>query len=105
LHFTKLVKPVADILIKHSKTNRTILVTNCRKIRAQETLEFHGLTNQFEKIFFRKFSLNGAQINKFENAISELGISTKLIIAFENEQIEINDAINAGLPDQNIIRI
>jgi len=105
LHVTKLIKPIADILLKYSKTNRTILVTNCRQIRAQETLEFHGLTNQFDKFFFRKFSLNGVQINKFENAISELGVSTELVIAFENEQTEIVDAIKAGIPDQNIIRI
>lgn len=105
LHATKLIKPVADILLKYSKTNRTILVTNCRLIRAKETLEFHDLTNQFDKFFFRKFSLNGTQINKFENAISELGVSTELVIAFENEQTEIVDAIKAGIPDQNIIRI
>lgn len=105
LHATKLIKPYVDILLKHSKTNRTILVTNCRQIRAQETLEFHGLINHFEKLFFIKFNLNGAYINKFENAISVLGISTEFIIAFENEETEILDAKKAGIPDQNIIRI
>ncbi len=105
LHATKLIKPVSDILLKYSETNRTILVTNCRQIRAQETLEYHGLTTHFEKFFFRKFSLNGTHTNKFKNAISELGISTELVIAFENEKTEIEDAIKAGIPNQNIIRI
>lgn len=105
LHVTKLIKPVVEILLEYSKTNRTILVTNCRPSRAQETLEFHGLTNQFDKLFCRKFSLNGDQINKFKNAISELGILAGSVIAFENEQTEIIDAKKAGIPDQNIIRI
>jgi phosphoglycolate phosphatase-like HAD superfamily hydrolase len=105
LHVTKLIKAVADILLKYSKTNRTILVTNCRQIRAKETLEFHGLSNHFEKFFFRKFGLNGTYTNKFKNAISDLGISTELVIAFENEKTEIEDAIKAGIPNKNIIRI
>ena len=31
IHETKLKTEIADILIKYSKTNKTILVTNCRK--------------------------------------------------------------------------
>src|SRR5690606_14668217 len=34
LHETKLKTKIADILFKYSKTNKTVLVTNCRKDRA-----------------------------------------------------------------------
>lgn len=94
---TKLIKPFADILFKYSSTNKTVLVTNCRQDRAAETLEYHGLTNQFSNLFFRHFEMNGRQVNKFEKALTELGVSPEFVIAFENEEIEIADAKKAGI--------
>jgi len=94
---TKLNKPMTDILFKYSKTNKTVLVTNCRQDRASETLNYHGLTDKFSKLFFRQFSVKGEVINKFQNAFLELGVSPKLVIAFENEEIEIADAKQAGI--------
>ena len=89
---TKLNKHIADILFKYSKTNKTVLVTNCRQDRASETLDYHGLTDKFSKLFFRQFNANGSKINKFQYAITALGISPGLVIAFENEETEIADA-------------
>lgn len=100
---TKLNRSVADILIQYSKTNKTVLVTNCREDRALITLNYHNLTNKFSNIFFRQISENGNRINKYQNAIKRLSLSVKTVIIFENEKAEIDDAILAGILINNII--
>jgi beta-phosphoglucomutase len=99
---TKLNKFVADILIKYSKTNKTILVTNCRENRAMLTLEYHKLTDKFSDILFRQISDNENHINKYKNAIKSLRLTPQTVIVFENEKVEINDAILAGISINNI---
>ena len=94
---TKLNKLVVEILIQYSKTNKTVLVTNCREDRAKMTLNYYGLTDHFSSLFFRQFDGDNGKINKFQNAILCLGISPTLIIAFENEENEIADAMEAGI--------
>lgn len=100
---TKLNKSVVDILIKYSKTNKTVLVTNCREDRALMTLDYHNLTDKFNNIFFRSISDNGKRINKFKNAILSLSLAAQTIIVFENERPEIEDAIHAGILTKNIV--
>lgn len=97
LHETTLITENADILFKYSKTNKTVLVTNCRKDRAFKTLKHFGLTDKFSNIFCREFGDNDKKINKFKNAISILGVPPNIIVAFENEEVEIADAIQAGI--------
>jgi phosphoglycolate phosphatase-like HAD superfamily hydrolase len=97
LHETKLNKAIVDILIKYSKTNKTVLVTNCRKDRAVITLKHFGLLDKFSKMFYREISDNDKKINKFQNAILKLGISPNFVIAFENEEGEIANAQKAGI--------
>lgn len=97
---TQLNSKIAEILLKYFKTNQTVLVTNCRKDRAFATLNHHRLTDKFSDFFFRKFD-NNMRVNKFQNAISILGVSPKLVIAFENESDEIADAIKAGIQHIN----
>ncbi|MDR2511151.1 MAG: HAD hydrolase-like protein [Bacteroidales bacterium] len=94
---TKLNEEVAKILCKYYLTNKTVLVTNCRKDRALETLNYYGLTDKFSNFFFRQFGRDNAKINKFQNAISVLGLKPSVIIAFENEETEIADAKRAGI--------
>lgn len=94
---TKLNKPVVDILLKYSNINKTVLVTNCRKDRALETLNYHGLIDKFSKLFFREFHLGNKFFNKFENAILKLNIPPELVIAFDNEEKEIVKALQAGI--------
>jgi len=101
---TKLNKKVYDILNKYSKTNKTILVTNCRNNRALMTLQYYKLEEKFEKLFFRQFDKN-RKVNKFKNAISDLNIMPQNIIVFENNQSEILDAIDAGISKENILII
>jgi phosphoglycolate phosphatase-like HAD superfamily hydrolase len=99
---TKLNTFVTDILIKYSKTNKTVLVTNCREDRAILTLEYHKLTKMFSNIFFRQISDNETHINKYKNAIDSLSLSAHTVIVFENEKAEIDDAILAGISINNI---
>ena len=94
---TKLNKSIADILFKYSKTNKTVLITNCRKERALVTLNHFGLSDKFSEIFYREVVDSDKRINKFQNAISILGIPPNLVIAFENEEAEIADAKQAGI--------
>jgi beta-phosphoglucomutase len=98
LHETKLKTEVTDILTKYSKTNMTVLVTNCRKDRAMATLKYFKLEDKFDAIFCREFPENGKKNNKFQNAISKLGVQPNFVIAFENEEVEIKDAQIAGIP-------
>jgi len=97
LHETKLNTKIADILFKYSKTNKTVLVTNCRKDRAIKTLNHFGLEDKFSDVFYREFGHNDKKINKFQNAITKLDVSPNLVIAFENEESEIADAQEAGI--------
>jgi phosphoglycolate phosphatase-like HAD superfamily hydrolase len=98
---TKLNMPVAEILFQYSKTNMTVLVTNCREDRAVLTLNYHGLTDHFNKLFFRQYDNINGKTNKFQNAILRLGISPATVIAFENEESEILDARQAGIQQIN----
>ena len=94
---TKLNNALADIVIRYSKTNRIVLVTNCKEARARKTLENFNLLNYFDDAFYKESFPDGLDSNKFQNAISRLGIDPGLIIAFENEEDEILNAQKAGI--------
>lgn len=94
---TKLNTKIVDFLSKYSKTNKTVLVTNCREERAITTLNYFGLVEKFSNIFYREFTDNHEKINKFQNAILKLGVMPNLVVAFENEEVEIADARQAGI--------
>lgn len=102
---TKTIKTVVDILLKYSKTNKTVLVTNCREDRAMLTLNYHKLTDKFSNLFFRGISDNGNRINKYKKAISSLSLSAQTVIVFENERPEIEDAILAGISINKIFSL
>jgi beta-phosphoglucomutase-like phosphatase (HAD superfamily) len=102
---TKLINETYKILEKYSKSNTTVLVTNCREERAVITLNYHNLIDKFTHIFFRTSIDKDSYINKFENALINLKISPKFVLVFENETAEIEDAIKAGIPITNIISI
>jgi beta-phosphoglucomutase-like phosphatase (HAD superfamily) len=103
LHETKLNAKTADILFKYSKTNKIVLVTNCCKDRAITTLKQFGLEDKFSNIFCRESGDNEKKINKFQNAISTLGVPPNFVIAFENEETEIADAKQAGIEIVNSV--
>lgn len=97
LNVTTLIDENVEVLLKYSKSNLTYLVTNCRKDRALKTLTHFGLIDKFTNVFYRIFDDNKKKVNKFENALSILGVPPNIVIAFENEEIEIADAKSAGI--------
>ena len=96
LNVTTLIDENVAVLLKYSKSNQTYLVTNCRKDRALKTLNHFGLIDKFTNVFYRMFDDN-KKVNKYENALSILGVPPNIVIAFENEEIEIADAKSAGI--------
>jgi len=94
---TKLIRCTYDILIEYTKTNTTVLVTNCREKRAIMTLNQHGLINLFTHKFYRKIIDKNHKINKFQNAINYLNLNPANVIVFENEAFEIEQAAKAGI--------
>ncbi len=102
---TKLNKSISDILIRYSKTNKTVLVTNCREDRAILTLEYHKLIDKFSHLLFKNIVDKDNRVNKYKNALNILNLSPQNVIAFENEKIEIEDAKLAGIPIDNIINL
>lgn len=101
LNVTTLIDENVEVLLKYSKSNQTYLVTNCRKDRALKTLNHFGLIDKLTNVFYRMFDDN-KKVNKFENALSILGVPPNIVIAFENEETEKLDAIQAGIPCENI---
>ena len=97
LEVNKLIDENVEVLLKYSKSNQTYLVTNCRKNRALKTLNHFGLIDKFTNVFYRTFDENNKKVNKFEKALSILGVPPNIVIAFENEEIEIEDAKSAGI--------
>ena len=102
LEVNRLIDENVEVLLKYSKSNQTYLVTNCRKDRAIKTLNHFGLIDKFTNVFYRIIDDSNGKVNKFENALSILGVPPNIVIAFENEEIEILDAIQAGIPRENI---
>lgn len=97
LNVTTLIDENVEVLLKYSATNQTYLVTNCRKDRVLKTLSYYRLMDKFTNIFYRIFDDNNRKVNKFENALSKLCVPPNIVIAFENEEIEIADAKYAGI--------
>ncbi|AQX00105.1 HAD hydrolase-like protein [Elizabethkingia anophelis] len=103
LHETSSNSTLVNILSQYSKTNQTVLVTNCREERALMTLDYYNLTDKFSNLFFRVVSDNENRINKYKNAITNLKVPAEKIIVFENEKQEIDDAILSGILINNIL--
>lgn len=100
------LNPLGVTLInEYHRTHKTVLVTNCREKRAKSTLEYHGLINKFDFLFFHGSLGENCRINKYEYAILSLGINPDLVIAFENEENDIANAIKAGISQNKIITL
>lgn len=99
---TKLNKLAWRILKKYSKTNDTVLVTNCREERAKKMLEYHGVFDNFGHKFFRNDSCGDKKNKKYRHALTTLNMDPSLVFAFENDANEIEAAISAGISAHNI---
>jgi beta-phosphoglucomutase len=97
LSLNELIIENIEVLNKYFRNYETYLVTNCRKERAMSTLNYFSLTDKFTNIFYRVLNDQNIKVNKFQNAISLLGVDPKRVIVFENEESEIEDARKAGI--------
>jgi len=91
-----------DVIQQFINTNKIILATNSRKNRAEMVLQYHGLTNIFDYLFFKE---EYNQKSKFLHVINYFGVSASLIFVFENDNDEVRKAIESGIPDGNIIKV
>lgn len=91
------------IVNNFSKTNKIILATNSHKERANLVLKYHHLDDTFDYKFY-KDDYN-EENNKFKYILDYLKIDPNLTIVFENENLEIKQAILAGIPEKNIINL
>ncbi|GIM57568.1 hypothetical protein CAPN006_19600 [Capnocytophaga canimorsus] len=100
LHLTKKIEENVAILKRFSQTNKIILVSNAKKSRGLETLKYHKLDSYFHKMFFTEDKTLSE--NKYENSIKILEINPKDVIAFEDNEEEIQKAKNASIEHINI---
>lgn len=101
LHETKIIPQNVEILIQYAGKNKTVLVTKSHVDRAMTILNHFRFTELFNNIFCFKQSEPRSHSNKFQNAITALGIHPDTIIAFENEENEIIDAQKVGIININ----
>ncbi len=104
LSHTKLIVENYKLLLKHSNTNKIYLVTNCRKNRALQLLDYYNIRNYFTDFIFRDENTESKYINKFETAIRQLDLNKKDILIYENEIVEIEKAIKIGIKETQIIK-
>ena len=98
LMYTKKIEENVSILKRYSKTNKIVLVSNCKRERGEEVIKHHKL--EFYRTFFHEDKTLSE--NKYENAIEQLGISPKDIIAFEDSEEEIQKAKDSGIQYINV---
>ncbi|MCC8198259.1 MAG: HAD family hydrolase [Tannerellaceae bacterium] len=103
LSHTKQNDVIVELLKKHFKTHKTVLVTNCQKERAIMTLEYHQLIDYFCEKFYMFEIENHISKNKFKHALTHLKIHPSSVIVFENDANEMKNAILAGIDKNNII--
>lgn len=91
-------------MLKHLYVNnkRTILLTYSGKKRADNLLEFYGLSHIFTEKYYKE---DFGKTSKYHFATDVLDIRPKNIVLFENETDGYRDAIAGGFVSQNIMRI
>ena len=87
-----------------SKTNMTILATQSEKQRAIDTLQYHNLHAKFTYSVFRE-DLQEEQQNKYAHVVQKYNLNPQNIFVFEDNEIEIANALTAGIPQKNIISL
>jgi beta-phosphoglucomutase-like phosphatase (HAD superfamily) len=102
---TKLNVALANLITKFSKTNETVLVTCCRNKRAMETLRYHNLLGCFSRFICWEDLPQGESTNKYENALGIIGANPEAVIVFENDIGDVEKALRAGVPKENVISI
>lgn len=96
---------LADLITSHNGKSPMILLTCCREMRAVEVLKHHELLVCFTRMICREALLLGGSSNKYDHAITLMGVSPEAVLIFENDNIGIEQAIIAGVPSGNIYKV
>lgn len=102
---TKVNTSLAELIRKYSGTNDAVLVTCCREKRAIETLRYHNLQECFSRLICWEALSESGLPNKYLSAFTLLKANPMLSIVCENDIIDINNAMLAGVPRKNIISV
>ena len=102
---TKVNTSLEEFIRKYSRTNNAILVTCCREKRAIETLQHHNLLGCFSRLICWEALSESGLSNKYLSAFTLLHANPMLSIVCENDIVDINNAILAGVPRKNIISV
>lgn len=102
---TKLNCALAELLRTYSLTNRTVLVTGCEKDRAMMVLRYHGVDDCFKEFVFHSNSNRKSGTHKYDAALVQLSLNPKSVLVFENDDADIENAVQAGVPRGNILTI
>lgn len=85
--------------------NRVILVTGCRSKRALAVLKHHKILNCFAQVICWEDTNQSGSPNKYESAIKLTGAVPDSIFIFEDDDVCIEEAVEAGVPRNNIKKI
>jgi len=102
---TRVNTTLADFIRKCSGTYETVLVTCCRERRARETMQYHNILECFSRLICWEALTASGLSNKYTNALNLLGANPTTTIVCENGTIDIERAILAGVPRENIISV
>lgn len=92
----------ASCILKKSNGKEIILATNSRKSRAEMLLAHHGISKMFTRKFFKE-DLNTR--NKYQKIFSKISIDNIPIVIFEDDPLDISQAIAAGINSEFVINV
>ena len=92
-------KNLKRIIINFYKTNKIFLITNANKNRVFQLLKYHSLSAYFFKVFIN------SSLNKYQSIIKTYNLNPNDLVVFENEAIEIQNALDAGILFKNIVKV
>lgn len=98
LSYTKINQRLLDEILKQSKTHKVFLCTDAAKWRVQMLIKYHHL-DFLSEIYCNKKG------NKFLNLLNHYTLNPKDLIVFEDDDIQIAYALQAGILEKNIIKI
>ncbi len=100
LHHTVVNQNLLHFLFTMKANYPIYLVTRSEEKRAKETIMFHHLRSVFTDTFYCKQTSN-----KWRYAMSLLNVSPEQVIIFDDNEIEIQNAISEKIPSDNIYHI
>jgi beta-phosphoglucomutase len=104
LSSTRLNTELAQLITKHQKINTMVLVTCSRQKRAMEIIKYYKLAECFSRFICWEMLPQSDTKNKYENAIRLTGVNKNFVVIFENDNLDVERAMLAGVPRNNIYR-